>query len=95
MRPIYVCIGCGAVYLPPEQPTSGPPVSPAHCSRPDCRSAVREAVELSGLSEEKLGELARRAVGLEGEPRRRRPGRRLAAGRRAASAPGGGRGKLR
>lgn len=95
MRPIYVCIGCAAVYLPPELPQSGPPVSPAHCSRPGCQSAVREAVELSGLPEEKLGELARRAVGLEGEPRRPRLGRRPVAGRRAASAPAGGRGKLR
>ncbi|MGY4967514.1 hypothetical protein [Streptomyces sp. 900105245] len=95
MRPIYVCIGCGVVYLPPETPASGPAVSPAHCSRPDCQAAVREAVELSGLPEEKLGELARRAAGVEGEPRRARLGRRPAAGRRAAPAPGTGRGKLR
>lgn len=95
MRSIYVCIGCAAIYLPPDHPTSGPAPSPAHCSRPDCQSAVRAAVELSGLPEEKLGELARRAAGLEGEPRRPRLGRRPAAGRRAAAAPGGGRGKLR
>jgi hypothetical protein len=95
MRPIYVCIGCGAVYLPPEHPAYGHPVSPAHCSRPDCASAVREAVVMSGLSEERLGELARRANGLEGEPRRPRIGRRVVRGRRAGAAPGGGRGKLR
>lgn len=95
MRPIYVCIGCAAIYLPSENPTSGPAPSPAHCSRPDCQAAARRAADLSGLPEAKLGELARRAAGLEGEPRRPRMGRRNAAGRRAASAPGGGRGKLR
>lgn len=95
MRPIYLCIGCGAVYLPPEHPTYTSPVSPAHCSRPDCGAAVREAVAMSGLSEEKLGELARRAAGLEGEPRRPRVGRRPVRGKRAVAAPGGGRGKLR
>lgn len=95
MRPIYVCIGCAAVYLPPENPTSGPAPSPAHCSRPGCHAAVRETVELSGLSEDRLGELARRANGLEGEPRRPRFGRRRTDVRRAASSPAGGRGKLR
>ncbi len=95
MRPIYVCIGCGAIYLPPEMPVSGPAVSPAHCSRPECEAAVREAVEWSGLTEERLGELARRAAGMEGDPLRPRLARRAAAGRRAASAPGGGRNKLR
>ena len=89
MRPIYVCIGCASTYLPPEHP------SPALCSRSDCQAAARQAAELSGLPEAKLGELARRAAGLEGEPRRPRMGRRTTVGRRAASAPGGGRGKLR
>lgn len=95
MRPIYVCVGCAAIYLPAENPTVGPPPSPAHCSQPGCQAAVREAVEWTGLSEEKLGELARRANGLEGEPRRGRINRRPVPGRRAAAAPGGGRGKLR
>lgn len=95
MRPIYVCVSCGSIYLPPENPTSGPTPSPAHCSEPGCEAALREAVELSGLSEEKLGELARRANGLEGEPRRGRINRRAARGRRAAAAPSGGRSKLR
>lgn len=95
MRPIYLCIGCGTVYLPPENPTAGPPVSPAHCSQPSCGAAVREAVEMSGLTEAKLGELARRAGGLDGEPRRPRMGRRPVHGKRATAAPGGGRGKLR
>lgn len=95
MRSIYVCIGCAAIYLPPEHPPSGRVVSPAHCSRDDCRSAVRQAVEMSGLSEEKLGELARRAIGLEGEPRRPSPRYRPSRGRRSMAAPGGGRGKLR
>lgn len=63
MRPIYLCVGCATEYLPPENPTSGLPVSSAHCSNPECRAAVRTAVALSGLSEEKLGELARRAAG--------------------------------
>jgi hypothetical protein len=94
MRPIYVCIGCATTYLPPEHPTSGPVPSPAHCSRPDCQAAAREAAKWSGLSEAKLGELARRAAGLEGEPRRPRTGRRTSAGRRAGSSPAGGRGKL-
>ncbi|MEU3414575.1 hypothetical protein ABZ760_25495 [Streptomyces sp. NPDC006658] len=95
MRPIYVCIGCAATYLPPENPSSGPAPSPAHCSRPDCQAAAREAVEWSGLSEAKLGELARRAAGLEDEPRRPRARRRASTGRRAGSSPAGGRGKLR
>lgn len=94
MRPIYVCVGCGVIYLPPENPTSGPLPSPAQCGEPGCESALREAVELSGLSEEKLGELVRRANGLEGEPRVGRLNRRPARGRRAATASGG-RGKLR
>ena len=95
MRPIYVCVGCGVIYLPPETPTSGPVPSPAQCGEPGCESALREAVELSGLSEEKLGELVRRANGLEGEPRMGRLNRRAARGLRSAAAPGGGRGKLR
>lgn len=95
MRPIYVCIGCAVVYLPPEHPSYQAPVSPAHCSDPRCAAAAAEAVAMSGLSAERLGELARRANGLEGEPRRGRIDRRPARGRRAAAAPGGGRGKLR
>ncbi|WP_320775834.1 hypothetical protein [Streptomyces sp. CRN 30] len=47
------------------------------------------------MPEEKLAELARRAVGLEGEPRRPRMNSRPVRGRRAGAAPGGGRGKLR
>ncbi|MGW2228180.1 hypothetical protein [Streptomyces formicae] len=98
MRTIYVCIGCAANYLPPESmtyPTLGLTASTAHCTKPGCAAAVREAVAMSGLPEEKLGELARRAVGLEGEPRRPRQNKRAARGRRAAASPGGGRGKLR
>lgn len=98
MRSIYVCIGCAAIYLPPETmtyPSLGLTASPAHCTRPDCAAAVRETVIMSGLPEEKLGELARRANGLEGEPRRPRLNQRAARGRRAAAAPSGGRNKLR
>lgn len=98
MRTIYVCIGCAAIYLPPEDmtyPASGLTASPAHCTEPGCAAAVREAVLMSGLTQEKLGELARRAVGLEGEPLRPRLNRRTARGRRAVAAPGGGRDKLR
>ncbi|MCI3927738.1 hypothetical protein [Streptomyces sp. AN091965] len=98
MRSIYVCIGCAALYLPPEDmayPCLGLTASPAHCTGPGCAAAVREAVALCGLPQDKLGELARRAVGLEGQPRRPRLHRRPARGRRAAAAPGGGRGKLR
>ncbi|MEV0498098.1 hypothetical protein AB0I84_10905 [Streptomyces spectabilis] len=98
MRSIYVCIGCAAIYLPPETmvyPSLGMTASPAHCTQPGCAAAVREAVALSGLSEDRLGELARRAIGLEGEPRRPRLNRRATRGRRATAAPGGGRGKLR
>jgi len=98
MRSIYVCIGCAAIYLPPESltyPSLGLTASPAHCTDPSCAAAVREAVVMSGLPEEKLGELARRAVGLEGDPRRPRLNRRAARGRPATAAPGGGRSKLR
>ncbi|MFI8930551.1 hypothetical protein ACIG3E_23065 [Streptomyces sp. NPDC053474] len=98
MRSVHVCIGCAALYLPPEDmtyPSLGLTASPAHCTEPGCAAAVREAVAFSGLPEDKLGELARRAVGLEGQPRRPRPRQRPARGRRAAAAPGGGRGKLR
>ncbi|WP_409062441.1 hypothetical protein [Streptomyces sp. SYP-A7185] len=97
MRSIYVCIGCAAIYLPPESmsyPSLGLTASTAHCTRRDCTAAVRETVALSGLPEAKLGELARRALGLEGQPRRPRLNHRPARGRRAAAAPGGGRGKL-
>ena len=98
MRSIYVCIGCAAIYLPPETmtyPTLGLTASTAHCTEPGCAAAVREAVALSGLPEEKLGELARRANGLEGEPRRPRLNHRPTRGHRATPAPGGGRSKLR
>lgn len=95
MRPIYVCIGCGVIYLPPETPPNGRTVSPAHCGAPECAAATRQAVAMSGLPEEKLGELARRANGLEGEVRAPRLDRRAARGRRAMAAPGGGRSKLR
>jgi hypothetical protein len=98
MRSIYVCIGCAAIYLPPETmtyPAHGLTASPAHCTQPECAAAAREAVELSGLSEERLGELARRAIGIAGEPRRPRLNQRAARGRRSAAAPSGGRGKLR
>ncbi|MFD4570873.1 hypothetical protein ACFWNK_02865 [Streptomyces sp. NPDC058417] len=56
---------------------------------------VRTQGTMSGLSAEKLGELARRAVGVEGEPRRGRQTYRAARGRRALAAPSGGRGRLR
>ncbi|WP_394436221.1 hypothetical protein [Streptomyces sp. SGAir0957] len=98
MRTIYVCVGCAAIYLPPEDmtyPSLGLTASPAHCTDPACGAAVREAAQMSGLSEERIGQLARRAVGLEGEPRRPRVNRRAMRGRRADAAPGGGRGKLR
>ncbi|MFJ2515637.1 hypothetical protein ACIPEL_36470 [Streptomyces griseoviridis] len=99
MRTIYLCIGCAATYLPPKSMTypSLPDVtaSPAHCGQPECAAAAREAVAMSGLTEAKLGELARRAAGLEGDVRMPRIDRRAARGRRAAAAPGGGRGKLR
>ncbi|GAA4822455.1 hypothetical protein GCM10023220_64720 [Streptomyces ziwulingensis] len=107
MRPIYVCVGCAVTYLPPEHPSSGPPVSPAHCGKPACEEAVRQAVVMSGLSEGRIGELARRAVGVEGEQRllllRRACGlegasplsRRAVRGRRAGAPPGGGRSRLR
>lgn len=109
MRPIYLCIGCAATYLPPENPTSGQPASPAHCGLPSCQEAVRQAVAMSGLPEERLGELARRAIGVDGERRLAAiwaacglageppvtRGRRPVRGRRAAAAPGGGRSRLR
>ncbi|MGW4493801.1 hypothetical protein [Streptomyces sp. NPDC004376] len=91
MRPILLCIGCAATYLP----APAFPYSTAHCSDPACETVVRQAVAMSGLPEEKLGELARRAAGLEGEPRRGRTRYRPVHGKRAAAAPGGGRGKLR
>lgn len=95
MRPIHVCIGCAAIYLPPETPASGTPVSPAHCGKPQCAAAVEQTVAMSGLSAGRLGELARRAGGLEGDVRRGRVNRRAAHGSRATATPGGGRGKLR
>ncbi|MFJ2608163.1 hypothetical protein ACIO13_24785 [Streptomyces sp. NPDC087425] len=99
MRTVYLCIGCAATYLPPESMTypSHPDVtaSPAHCGNPTCAAATREAVAMSGLTEEKLGELARRAAGLEGDARLPRVNRRRARGSRAAAAPSGGRSKLR
>ncbi|MFJ2514710.1 hypothetical protein ACIQJX_34930 [Streptomyces griseoviridis] len=99
MRQIYLCIGCAAIYLPPESMTypSHPDVtaSPAHCGNPSCAQAAREAAAMSGLTEAKIGELARRAAGLDGPVRMARIDRRPARGRRASAAPGGGRGKLR
>jgi hypothetical protein len=94
MRPIYVCVGCAAVYLPHTDDEAGP-VSPAHCGKPHCAETVRQAVAMSGLTEEKIGELARRANGLDRDVRRPRLDTRKAHGRRSAAAPGGGRGKLR
>ncbi|MFF7331573.1 hypothetical protein ACIQU5_29085 [Streptomyces sp. NPDC090306] len=94
MRPIYVCVGCASAYLPHTNEDAGP-VSPAHCGKPACAEALRQAVAMSGLAEERIGELTRRANGLEGDPLRPRLDRRRARGRRSAAAPGGGRDKLR
>ncbi|MCP9209307.1 hypothetical protein [Streptomyces cucumeris] len=91
MRTVYVCLNCACFYLPPESmtyPRLDYQASPVHCSLPECRSAVEGAVARVGVPEDVMARWARRAAGIDGEPRRPRPGRR-ARGRRPASAAGG------
>lgn len=40
MRPVFVCVGCGCVYLPPKAmryPETGVEASPLHCGESVCR----------------------------------------------------------
>ncbi|MET8826064.1 hypothetical protein ABZX40_13410 [Streptomyces sp. NPDC004610] len=97
MRTVYVCLGCSCLYLPPESMTypSHPDLtaSRTHCGQPGCEEKARTAVATSGLPEERVVELARRAAGLDVPAPERRPWR-LARGRRPAAAPRGARGRL-
>ncbi|GLF99562.1 hypothetical protein [Streptomyces yaizuensis] len=82
MRTWYVCLACGTLRLPPEG--DGVVVD---CGRPECAAVAGAMVRALGLPPERLADMARRAAGLEGEPRVPRDGRR-ARGRRAGAAPG-------
>ncbi|MFF8812704.1 hypothetical protein [Streptomyces pactum] len=83
MRPIHLCLGCACFYLP----APALPFSPVHCGSPECRNQVRGALARIGLPEETVACWASRAAGLDGKPRRPRPGRRPR-GRRPATASG-------
>ncbi|MDT3400440.1 hypothetical protein RKE29_28175, partial [Streptomyces sp. B1866] len=79
MRTVYVCLNCACLYLPPESmryPTAGLEASPVHCSLPGCKEAVERAVAGLAVPVELIAQWARRAAGLDGEPRRPRHGRR-------------------
>ncbi|MGW7517284.1 hypothetical protein ACWGJ2_17010 [Streptomyces sp. NPDC054796] len=89
MRDVYICLVCATHCLPPEAMHYGSPDQPAskvHCPTPSCTARARDIIRATGLSEDQLAALARRAAGLEGEPRTRRTVR-PARGRRATSAP--------
>ncbi len=97
MRTVFVCMGCVAQYLPPESMTypslPGLKASPVHCGNPACRSAVEDSLAVTGMPQDELARLARRAAGLEGPVRKGRPGRR-SRGRRPAAAPASARSRL-
>lgn len=48
MRPVFTCLSCGCVYLPPksmEYPDPGTKASPLHCSAERCREQCEELPE--------------------------------------------------
>lgn len=96
MRQVYVCLHCAALYLPPEAmhyPSLNLDASRVHCSDPRCTQEVEATLEAISVSEETMAKWARKAAGLEGEPRRPR-WRRAARGRRPGASPGIARSRL-
>ncbi|WP_229348723.1 hypothetical protein [Streptomyces sp. UNOB3_S3] len=48
MRPVFTCVSCGCVYLPPksmEYPERGTKASPLHCGEERCRRWCAELPE--------------------------------------------------
>ncbi len=53
MRPVFTCVACGCVYMPPKTmayPHLGLTASPLHCGEAPCRQAVAQLPhQLQGL----------------------------------------------
>ncbi|QLE70730.1 hypothetical protein FGW37_03120 [Streptomyces rectiverticillatus] len=95
MRPVFTCVICGCVYMPPKAmayPHLGTTASPFHCGAAGCR---RAAAAIPPVHRDLYAKLAW-AQAAQWTAKEPEPGPEPARRRgRAATRPGGSRSKLR
>ncbi|MEV6675029.1 hypothetical protein [Streptomyces sp. NPDC051162] len=95
MRPVFTCVACGCVYMPPKSmayPHLGLTASPLHCSEAACRRAVAQLPrQLQALCAKAAWSQAKTWTAKTSTPATAHPRHR----HRPASRPEGSRSKLR